>query len=104
MSVKVLKTRRKRASKGSPIRISDEVRAFLEKKRQGRSSFDSLFRRMFGLPNRKGEPQPLLEGWLEVNTGRFYFEEADARGASVIAAAKAKTKKVKQPIRMREVV
>lgn len=104
MSVKVLKTRRKRASKGSPIRISDEVRGILEKKRQGRISFDELLRRMLGLPDRKGERRAILEGWLEVNSGHFYFDEAEARGASVIAAAKAKTRKVKQPIRMREVV
>lgn len=61
-------------------------------------------RRMFGLPDRKGTEQRLVEGWLEITTGKFYLAEDEARGASVMAAAKAKTKKVNQPIRMREVV
>jgi len=102
--VKVLPSRKRKASKGKPIRLSDEVRGVLEKKRQGRMSWDALLRKMLGLPDRKGVVQPLIEGWLEVNSGLFFFEEADARGASVVAAAKTKSKKVKQPIRMREVV
>ena len=104
MKIKVLRNRRKRASKGSPIRVSDEVRAHLEKKRQGRTSFDSLLRRMLGLPKRSGEKQPLVEGWLEITTAKFFLDEADANGAAVVAAAKAKTKKINKPIRMREVV
>lgn len=105
--MKVLPNRRKRASKGRLIRVSDEVFNLLHKKRarfSKRMSWDCLLRRMFGLPTRKGDPQPLVEGWLEVNTGQFYLDEAEARGASVVAAARAKTKKCKQPLRMKEVV
>lgn len=103
MKEKVLKNRRRRASKGSPIRVSDLVRATLEKKRQGRASFDALLRKMLGLPKRNGEKQPLVEGWLEITTAKFYLDEAEANGAAVVAAAKNKTKKFNKPIRMREV-
>lgn len=105
--IKVLPNRRKFASKGRPVRLSDDIYNLLDKKRSRftkRLSFDCLLRRVFGLPNRRGEPQPLVEGWLEVNSGKFYLDEADARGAAVIEAARARTKKVKRPLRMREVV
>lgn len=103
MAERVLRNRRRKASKGKLIRVSDEIYALLNRNRS-RASWDCLLRRIFGLPNRKGEPQPLLIGWLEVNTGQFYLEEAEARGASVMVSAKAKTKKFRQPIKMREVV
>ena len=101
-TTRTLPNRRKRASKGRVIRVSDEVWNLLQKKRQGRLSWDTLLRRMLGLPKRNGEPQPLVEGWLEITTGRFFLDEAEARGEAVMAAARAGTKKVNQPIRMRE--
>lgn len=106
MSERVLTNRRRRASKGKPIRVSDLVYNTLQKKRANNSkeSWDCLFRRMLGLPDRRGNEQPLVEGWLEITTGQMYIHQADARGAAVMEAAKAKTKKVNKPIRMREVV
>lgn len=99
--IKTLPNRRKKASKGKLIRISDDVFNLLQKKRQGKS-WDSLMRRMLGLPDRAGITQPLVVGWLDQDTGQLYLDEAEARGAAVVAAAKRGTKKIKQPIKMRE--
>lgn len=106
MAERILKNRRRRASKGHLIRISDHVWNTLQKKRTNNTyeSWDSLLRRMLGLPNRKGELQPLIEGWLEVISGQFYLKENEARGAAVWESAKRKTKQVPKPIKLREVV
>lgn len=106
MAEKVLRSRRKRASKGRVIRISNDVFAYLNKRRLNNSklSWDEYFRLTNGLPDRQGVIQPLLEGWLEVSTGKFYFDEADANGAAVMVAARAKTKKGHKPIKLREVI
>lgn len=108
MAERILKNRKRRkASKGQLIRVSDAVAHTLSKtyaRDNNRNlSWDVVLRRLLGLPDRKGMPQGLVEGYLEVNTGKFYFDAAEARGAAVVAAAKAKTKRLKQPIFMREV-
>lgn len=102
---RVLKNRRKRASKGKTIRVSDPVLFMLEKRRSnGRKlSWDAFFRRVFGMPDRRGNLAPLVEGWLEVNSGRFYLNKAEANGAAVFESARRKTKNIIKPIRMREV-
>ncbi len=110
MAERKLKQKRKRRSSGRAIRISNAVVAYLEKRRLGIRSYDALLRRLFGLDDWRGNPQPLAEGVLEVTTGRFYLRtgswdmvEAEANGAAVVAAVKLKTKKVNKPIRMREI-
>ena len=98
--------KRKKASKGKPIRVSDLVYNTLNSQRLNKRSlsWDAFMRIILGLPNRKGEVKPLLEGWLEVNSGQFYLNEKDANGAAVVLMAKKKTKKYLKPIRMREVI
>lgn len=105
-----LKTRKRRVSSGRAVRISNAVINYLEKRRQGLRSYDALLRRMFGLEDWRGNPQPLVEGCLEVTTGKFFLKttnwddvEAQANGAAVIAAVARKTKKVNKPIRLREI-
>ncbi len=103
---KVLRNRkRKPASKGRVIRVSDDVWKYLQLRRRkdGRESHDCLLRRTFGLDQRNGDPNPLLVGWVEVNTGKFFLDEADARGASIQAAVKRGIRKVDKPIRVREI-
>lgn len=56
------------------------------------------------MPDRKSQASPLVTGWLEVNTGKFYLNRAEARGAAVVAAARKGTKKFHAPIKMREVL
>lgn len=102
---KLARKKRKKASKGKAIRISDEVHNFLiQKKNNGRTqSWDCFFRSVFGLPKRNGDSQKLLEGWLEQNSGQFYLKMAEANGASVVEAVKAGRKTPIKPMKMREV-
>ena len=101
---RVLKNRKKRVSKGRILRVSDAVWAHLEPKRKDGESFDSLMRRIFGLPDRDGFENPLLKGWIEVTTGQFFITREDAYGAAVVAAAKAKSRRVNKPVRVREAI
>ncbi len=105
-----LKNRRKRANKGRVIRVSTLVYETLDKQRL-KKSWDWLFRRLCGLPNRAGDSQTLVEGMLETMTGKFFLKvpglswgqlEEDAYEVAIIAAAKRKTKNVSRPLRMRE--
>ncbi len=115
MAEKLLKNRkRKKASKGKPIRLSDLVLGVLDKQRQNNTklSYDAYLRKLLGLPKRgneaqwieDGRPMYVLEGWVEVNTQKFYLDEADANGAAVLEAAKRKRKKFDKPVRVREVL
>lgn len=67
-------------------------------------------RRMLGLPDRKGRPQPLIEGMLEVMTGLFILklegtswtelEETAFKLADQVA--RQRKVKVSAPLRMKE--
>jgi hypothetical protein len=105
---------RKRARKrmrdiGQTLRLSHEVFNYLNQRRlndrtkRAPASWDSFFRRMLGLPTRAGSPQPLVEGWLELDTQVLYLTEREAAGAAVIEAARKRTKRINKPIKMREV-
>ena len=101
---RVMKNRRKKPSVGRVIRVSDEVWKHIAERRAGRRmSWDRFFRNFLGLPDRNGNNVPLIEGWLEVNTGKLYLKQAEAKGAAVMEAAKQRTKAVRKPIRMREI-
>lgn len=97
------KSRGKPASKGKNIRISDAVFGTLDSSRLKGESWDNLLRKILGLPNRRGEHPALVEGWLELNTGRLYLSRSEARGQAVVEAAKQGKKQISQPIFMREV-
>lgn len=106
MKARVLKNkRRKKASKGRVIRVSDEVYKFLNARRLNRTSqsWDQYLRKFLALPDRAGNEQPILEGWIEKRTGKFYLSEAEAAGAAVVEMAKARTKKYLAPIYVREI-
>ncbi len=69
-------------------------------------------RRMLGLPDRKGNDQVLIEGYLETTTGRFLLKqpgtswqriEESAYEIAILEAARKKTKRVSKPIRLREI-
>lgn len=90
--------------KGRIIRVSQEVYAYLERKKQGTISWDSLFRKIFGLPNRKGLKQPLTEFYFVPSTGRAFQKLSEARGAAIVDAVRKGSRKPDKPIRMREVV
>lgn len=105
-----LRNRKRRASKGKAIRISNLVYETLNKARF-RRSWDCLLRRMLGLEDRAGNPQVLIEGVLETTTGVLLLKtpetswsllEERAYEMAIRAAARKKEKRVSRPIRMRE--
>jgi hypothetical protein len=111
VAVRKLKGRkRKKASNGRAVRLSDELLNYIHPRIKGLRSYDAYFRKVFGLDDWRGNPQPLVEGCLEVTTGQFFIKtgtwpevEAVANGAAVIEAVKRKTKKVNKPLRLREI-
>jgi hypothetical protein len=111
VSERKLKSRKRRFSKGRRIAISDFTFAELSKQLHGRS-WDAFMRRMFGLPDRKGREQQLVEGMLEVTTGTFILRLADTTWEEVeltankfaeVAARKKQLRTYAPAIRMREV-
>lgn len=118
MAERVLKSRRRKASKGQLIRVSDLVYGTLDQARRRRGikntarvmSWDEFFRRTLGLPDRSGTGQPLVEGMLEVHSGAFILRMPDTPWKEIeelafkIAERNAtKARKVRQaPLRMRE--
>lgn len=108
--LKTKKLRKRREPTGRAVRLSNALLDFIEPRRKGIRSYDAFLRRHFGLPAWDGTEQPLVEGCLEVTTGQFFLKkeswdqaETDAMEEAIFAAAKAKTKKVNKPIRMREI-
>lgn len=110
MSERKLKNRKRRSPKGRIVRLSNAVFDALDKQRRGRS-WDAMFRRMLGLPDRNGKVQPLIEGVLETMTGKFFLRlpeipfvelERAAYEIAFLTAAREKTQKVSAPIKMRE--
>jgi len=110
MSERKLASRKRKFSKGHAIRVSDAVYAVLDKQRHGKS-WDGMFRRMLGLPDRKGITQPLVEGMLETTTGLFVLKLGDTtwpeleETAFKLAASIAEKRKLRAaqtPLRMRE--
>lgn len=110
MGERKLPARRKRASKGRVIRISTLVYETLDQIRRNKS-WDSMFRKVFGLPDRQGNEQRLIEGMLETTTGKFFLRdlnttweqlEQDTYEIAITEAAKKKSKSICKPLRMRE--
>lgn len=105
-----VRKRSRRAITGKPVRLSNLMLNYLAPRIKGLRSYDAYLRRAFGLPDWRGNKQPLAEGCLEVTSGKFYLKidswdevEAEANGAAVVEAVKRKTKKVNKPLRMREI-
>lgn len=104
-----LPTRRRRANKGKRVALSMPVYAAIDKIRAGRS-FDSYFRHMLGLPDRRGYTLPLVEGMLETISGTFILKLEDTTWNEIeetafkLADSISVKKKVKfeKPIKMRE--
>lgn len=110
MAERKLPVRRRKFPKGKAIRVSNLVFDTLDKQRYGKS-WDYLFRRLLGLPDRAGNAQTLIEGILETMTGKFFLRqhevewsklEEDAYEVAILTAAKRNEKRVSRPLRMRE--
>ena len=110
MAERKLRSRRRKSTKGKEIRISNLVYSTLNKYRKGHS-WDALFRKLLGLPDRAGNEQPLVEGMLETMTGKFFLKlpdikwdklEEDAYEIAILTAARRGAKRVSRPLKMRE--
>lgn len=110
MAERKLPIRKRRFSKGREIRISDLVYSTLDKGRRGQS-WDAYLRKLIGLPDRSGNPQPLAEGIVETITGRFYLKQVgmtwlklteDAYEVAITEAAKRRLYPVPKPLRVKE--
>lgn len=101
------KQREKEKQRGRVIKLSKEVANFLSRKRldKKKESFDSVLRRHFGLPSRKGEPQALRTYFiLDTEEQPLAFREApEARGFAIIHALRKKRKKADRVIEVREI-
>lgn len=106
---KPLPNKRRRKPTGKVVKLSRELYDLLMRKCSPRGSerpmsLDAMLRKHFGVQSRKGEPSPMLEGWIEVGSEKFYLDKRDAMGAACIDAAKRKVKNVTRPIKVREVL
>lgn len=108
--IRKLRNRKRRKNSGRPVRLSNAVLECIRHKLQDSRSVDAYFRRVFGLPDWRGNEQPLIEGCLEPTTGRFFLKQTDweqteqaAYETAMLEAARLRTRKVLKPIRMREI-
>jgi hypothetical protein len=90
--------------KGVPLRVSSLVYDILWRKRRKDESWDSFFRRLLNLPDRKGNLEdPLFECWILPQTGETFPTKALARGQSVRnGVLKGKAGKFEEPRKLRE--
>jgi hypothetical protein len=67
-------------------------------------SFDACLRRLFGLPDKKGNAQPLRTYWIVPNgtEPKAFLTSADARGHAIVLATKKGHKKADTVIAVRE--
>lgn len=101
--------RRKRSTqdKGKPVRLSSQVLQFIKKyerlnEDKTKESYDSILRRLFGLPTKKGEKQEKETFWLPLGGKKVFRDRADAAGEAVLLAHKKGLKKTKRVIMLKE--
>lgn len=91
------------------IRVSQEVYLEMQARRKTRNAktrllepWDSLMRRLLGLPNKKGEIFPCAEGFVVGD--KFCKNLASARGEAVQQRVRFGLEKTPKPVPVREVV
>ena len=96
----------KRASKGGrAIKLSHEVINTLKRKQKKNESFDSIIRRILGLPSRDGKDQSLKTFYVITKPeGAAFNKLEEARGEAMIRAAMKKKRKAEKPIKVKEYV
>lgn len=88
--------------KGKPVRLSNEVLNVLRVKLRRGESFDSMMRRLLGLPDRHGKPQEVRTYWILPQAMRVARTLAEARGESILWAVQNGKKKTEKPVRVTE--
>lgn len=90
--------------KGEVVRLSNAVISVLKKKLRREESFDSLMRRMLGLPSRLNEPHELATFWVLPQTLIATKNLAEARGEAILVAVSQGKQKAEKPIKVIECV
>lgn len=95
----------KRKKYGKAVRISQDVKTYLEKRQRGTESYDAILRRLFGIPTRKGETQLLKVYYVVPNESNPIVRKtlAEARGEAILLATKRGIKKAESVITVQEV-
>jgi len=90
---------------GKVIRISPELQEFLRSKWTPETKgWDDFFRTVFGLRSRrKGSRNNIFQVWFLKESGQGFERIADAKGAAIVNAVRAKRKKPEEPVRLREI-
>ena len=94
--------RKKRKPKSKPVRLSDELVAYIEKRREPKQedkpeleSIDYVARRLFGIPTRKGVKQSLKTYFVLTKPELMIFRgKAEARGGAIVQAVRQGRSKV----------
>lgn len=94
----------KRKQKGKVVRLGQDVHDFLRRRRKKGESWDAFFRRIIGLPTRKGESQEKKTFWLLESARIFFSTEKEARGHAILTAVQKGRKKAEVPIKVSEEV
>jgi len=94
----------KKANKGGKaIKLSHELIGVLKKKQRKNESYDSILRRVLGMPKRSGEKQDLKIIYMLTRPEKIVFDrKADAVGEAMILAAMRKKRNAEKPIKFRE--
>lgn len=96
-------TRRKK-KEGKVIKISHFLANYLRKRGSRGESFDSILRRHFGLPDRKGKPNKLAYYYVVPGEKPIIRTDlAEARGEAIVQAARKGLKKAVAVLTLREV-
>lgn len=95
---------KRKSDNGKVVRISPDVRRFLNNKRLKNESYDGCIRRLHGLESRAGEAQPLHVFYVLLNEGQpeIFAEEAEAKGFAIRLAIRRNRKKTERVIPVQE--
>ena len=93
-----------RKKQGKVVKLSQFLVSYLKRRGAKGESLDSILRRQFGLPDRKGTAQPLALYYVVPGQPPQVSDDlADARGKAIVAATKKGLKKAAAVLTVREV-
>lgn len=99
-----VKTKARRIIPGKVIRVSQKVHDVLSQKLHEKDSWDSLLRRLHGIPGKKLHAPALREYFILPSTMQVFQTLGKARGAAVVNSVKKGMRKAELPLRVREVI
>lgn len=94
----------KRIFPGKVIRVSQKVYDTLKRHLREKDSWDSMLRRLHGIPDRRRKEPRAREFWMLPGALQVFETESKARGAAVVNGVKRGLRKAEAPIRVREIL